>query len=484
MKNIIGKKGFVSKYKSSLKDPVEPDDLTIETDVYITSGSTLYIGSINVLSLSGSGGGGNPGGSDTQLQYNNAGTFNGLSTATFSNGVFVATGSFSGSFAGNLIGEATSLSGSIELVKTLTYDPTSPSSQTVFSSFSDLWTAYEQTTGAVRLVFTQGTLLPTGLFQLRKPTTVEGVFSQYDPSVTLLVPVGTQLKDWNNLINITIESNSDDYVFLYTENYPNVSLSRSKFRSNGSSPMILWSVPQSMGFLNFDLEDRSTWENVTQPVIDIEGVDGPGDKAGVGATIGKNCTIGTNTFISNADTIMQVTILDGTANFSLNQPGYLGDNSPLNPNDVSSVEFKVGLNIKSAFNIGNPSAGDAPGFLQLINGCQTTDDTPTPVFPVQTVPPIISAGLDLRIIAREAATGDSAFWIIKALIRFDGSGASVGSMGFVEDFYDASPGAASWGYNFVLNDPDPNNVQVLVTGELGKTIQWSISIVEMLVIAF
>lgn len=479
MKNIIGDKGFVS-YST-----LSPKDLTIETDVNIVSGSNLYIGDINVLSLTGSGGGGgSPGGSDTQLQYNNAGTFNGVSTATFSNGIFVATGSFSGSFAGNLIGETTSLSGSIGLVKTLTYDPTSPSTQTVFSSFSDLWTAYEQTTGAVRLFFTQGTSLPTGLFQLRKGSTIEGVYNQYDPSVTLLVSVGTQLLDWNNLTNITIESNSDNYVLTYSENYPSIYLDHSKFRSNGSSPMILWSLPQSSGFLNFGLENRSNWENVTQPVIDIQGLNGSGDKAGVSIAVAKNCIVGANTFISNTDAVMQITVLDGTANISLDQPGYLGENSPLDSTDVLSIDFKVGLNVKNSFNITNPSAGDAPGFLQLVNGCQTTDDTPTPVFPVQTVPPIISAGLDLRILAREAATGDSAFWIIKALVKFDGSGASVGPMGFVEEFYDASLGATSWGYNFVLNDPDPNNVQVLVIGELGKTIQWSISIVEMLVIAF
>ena len=49
----------------------------------------------------GSGGGGTPGGSDTEIQYNNAGTFGGVSTLKYNGTTLRATGSFTGSFTGN-----------------------------------------------------------------------------------------------------------------------------------------------------------------------------------------------------------------------------------------------------------------------------------------------------------------------------------------------------------------------------------------------
>ena len=49
---------------------------------------------------SGGGGGGTPGGSDTQIQYNNAGVFGGVSALTWDGTTLRATGSFSGSLTG------------------------------------------------------------------------------------------------------------------------------------------------------------------------------------------------------------------------------------------------------------------------------------------------------------------------------------------------------------------------------------------------
>lgn len=56
--------------------------------------------------LNGGGGGGTPGGSDTQIQYNNGGAFGGVPTLIYSGGLLKATGSFTGSFRGVLTGTA------------------------------------------------------------------------------------------------------------------------------------------------------------------------------------------------------------------------------------------------------------------------------------------------------------------------------------------------------------------------------------------
>ena len=53
------------------------------------------------------GGGITPGGSPTQIQYNNGGTsLGGVPTLTYNGTILVGTGSFSGSFTGNLTGTA------------------------------------------------------------------------------------------------------------------------------------------------------------------------------------------------------------------------------------------------------------------------------------------------------------------------------------------------------------------------------------------
>jgi hypothetical protein len=55
----------------------------------------------------GGGGGGTPGGSNTQIQYNNAGSFGGVDKLTFDGTNLAGTGSFTGSFTGQFNGSIT-----------------------------------------------------------------------------------------------------------------------------------------------------------------------------------------------------------------------------------------------------------------------------------------------------------------------------------------------------------------------------------------
>lgn len=57
------------------------------TVVKVSNGTLSCTGRVCTITISG-GGGGSPGGSDTQLQYNNAGSFGGITGAT-TNGTFV-----------------------------------------------------------------------------------------------------------------------------------------------------------------------------------------------------------------------------------------------------------------------------------------------------------------------------------------------------------------------------------------------------------
>ena len=81
--------------------------------VFVGSGiSTAYGigGEATIVIVTGSGGGGGgttyPGGSSTQIQYNNGGNFSGVPSLTYDGSILRATGSFTGSFSGSLQGTA------------------------------------------------------------------------------------------------------------------------------------------------------------------------------------------------------------------------------------------------------------------------------------------------------------------------------------------------------------------------------------------
>ena len=60
----------------------------------------------NVITATGTGGSTTPGGSNTQIQYNNSNAFGGVPTLTYDGTTLRATGSFTGSFTGSLFGTA------------------------------------------------------------------------------------------------------------------------------------------------------------------------------------------------------------------------------------------------------------------------------------------------------------------------------------------------------------------------------------------
>jgi hypothetical protein len=70
-----------------------------------TAAATLAVDSSgNVITITGTGGSTTPGGSNTQIQYNNSNAFAGVPTLTYDGTTLRATGSFTGSFVGELTG--------------------------------------------------------------------------------------------------------------------------------------------------------------------------------------------------------------------------------------------------------------------------------------------------------------------------------------------------------------------------------------------
>jgi hypothetical protein len=74
--------------------------------MYGTNGQ-LFITASSAIGGGGGGGTTNPGGSNTQIQYNNAGAFGGVDKLKFDGTTLVGTGSFTGSFTGQFNGSIT-----------------------------------------------------------------------------------------------------------------------------------------------------------------------------------------------------------------------------------------------------------------------------------------------------------------------------------------------------------------------------------------
>lgn len=106
---------------TNITEPPDPTGYPINRVLGLDKDGRVYY----TASFGGGGSTTNPGGSNTQIQYNNNNAFGGVPTLTYSGSLLRATGSFSGSLTGNLIGTAsiassvTNLSQSLNLTGSL-----------------------------------------------------------------------------------------------------------------------------------------------------------------------------------------------------------------------------------------------------------------------------------------------------------------------------------------------------------------------------
>jgi hypothetical protein len=106
----------------------------------------------------GGGGGGTPGGSDTQIQYNNAGTFGGVSALTWNGTTLRATGSFTGSLRGNLIGSAS-------FATTASYALNGGGSGTVNTGTANYLAYYDSTAASISDIYQFGAGVKTNAIE-------------------------------------------------------------------------------------------------------------------------------------------------------------------------------------------------------------------------------------------------------------------------------------------------------------------------------
>lgn len=90
--------------------PTITGSLDISGSINVTGGQLNGTSSYALTAsyaMNGGGGGGTPGGSTTQIQYNNAGAFGGVDKLTYDGTNLIGTGSFTGSFTGQFNGSIT-----------------------------------------------------------------------------------------------------------------------------------------------------------------------------------------------------------------------------------------------------------------------------------------------------------------------------------------------------------------------------------------
>jgi hypothetical protein len=121
------------------------------------------------------------------------------------------------------------------------------------------------------------------------------------------------------------------------------------------------------------------------------------------------------------------------------------------------------------------AATNGTQYLEFIRRIQTTDATQTNIAGADPMTFPISANTSFReaiVIARDTATGDSAMWLLTFMVKTlaDNTTSLVGTAsgtGTPSAFNDA--GAATWDVQVAVTTLQ---LQILVTGEVGKTIVW------------
>jgi len=187
-----------------------------------------------------------------------------------------------------------------------------------------------------------------------------------------------------------------------------------------------------------------------------------------------------NTLAGDAGTNINVNVKDASNEFSFTQPlhsGTINGNSfdASNALGLSYPNTNIGANeiFASQLNIFSPQPSSAlVGLFQAFN--TTTTSSVGVAFSQISIPPVISAMLEVYIVARDIASSDTSAWKYKAMIFGDGTGAYSGSLGLVQDFHDNTAGASTWDISSSFNSPASGDVRFYAIGENSKTINWSL----------
>lgn len=393
-------------------------------------------------------------------------------------GSYTVTGSIT---ASNFVGTASlasDLRNKLNLVSTLTYDPSIVTeTTTVFNSWDRLWTAYLQTSGAVDIFLEQGLVIPTttASYDFRQNTKLVSHRYPFGAQITVTIPSGTMFKNVHELDSVKLQASSSSPTLSYTQNNPHLLLSNgASLISSKDAPLIFWDANPSTSQLNVTLGYNAKLLSGSFPVIQGKST------ATYSLFLGQGSVVENNTLAGDSDTNVTVVVKDGSNQFSFTQSSLSGtiNNNTFNSNSSFDISYdNTILSTKQLYtqqlNVFSPTLSYAPvGVFQGFS-TQTTSSNPE-AFSNLAIPPVISAILEVYIAARDVASSDTATWKYKGMIIGDGTGAYSGSLGLVQDFHDSTAGASTWNISASYNVPSSGDVRFYAIGENSKTINWAL----------
>ena len=221
--------GSANIFLKGLINQVNPTSHVVMLDN--TTGQ-LYITASSALG-GGGGGGGTPGGLTGQIQYNNAGAFGGVSTLIFDGTTLRATGSFSGSFTGILIGTASQ-------AYTASYVLNAVSASYVqIAQTASYYKVFPYTGSAIisgSLIITGSTSITSGSLSVNKSgSTVVDIQGSQGQLFSIVDSLSGSLMSVNDVSGLPIlEVFSDDRVVIGTYGAPGLIVSASRVSATGS----------------------------------------------------------------------------------------------------------------------------------------------------------------------------------------------------------------------------------------------------------
>lgn len=151
----------------------------------------------------------------------------------------------------------------------LTVGSTVPAGPGVYATWSLLWAAYLQTSGAVDIVVVGSVSVPAGSYTIRNATRIRGVIAQSN----LNLQDGAVLVDAQEVMGCQVNCNSSSSTFEFSSANASMLLrDGAAINQSGSAPCILWTEPRSAGQLAIVLTTGGAFSTTNgNPVLSAEG---------------------------------------------------------------------------------------------------------------------------------------------------------------------------------------------------------------------
>lgn len=346
----------------------------------------------------------------------------------------------------------------------LTIDPLGVASPGVYTTWAALYADYLLTTGAVDITVLGDVTVPSGTYTFRSGTALHSVPGQpkYLNMQNGAVFVNPESLD----TGLVIRSQSNAPVISFTPGATHSLLLQlfAGLENAGSVPMIEWNTPSSAGALNIAMDTGSSLASSSgQPVVNLTSAGPNPNEAVLGIFVGNSSRVDANTIAGNANSNVTLLPIDMTASISATQPGFVPAN--IQPPFVTTYSGQT-MQVNGS---------QAPQAVNNTAEVTTTNGIAVSITGPQDAPPAVSATTLVMLTAREVSTGDTRSWIFAYCLR------SVGGTVFVDTppldlLAVQSPLAPPlpWSYAVVPSSPNPNQSEIVVTGEPGKTIHWTL----------